>query len=672
MLLILSIFARAAAQDDDVLPDSFPVPPGWFDTYGDTCFNPSMDNFAVIHYQNYSKAYMEIHSITGTPISTIGFKELGSANLDFQPRTIQPDGGILLNNLLPGRLYAVQTYNTCGQPVVFAFEVNRDDDDPEMIEVPEVLFEAISEYTRMDVPQKFPDYLASRTDINPYVKTAFIQQYFFRGRPFDSDFGDLVPTVPPIDSPDSCYCTALKTALVVQPANINFAAGTMTDEEQEGGGYDKRKRIAGYDNTNYWYWLNNRGAAKWHQLNTEGKKAAKSKDLAHNMSWIRQDSASYIASYQQAKIKTNLFCMDGDMVPKECECRKKIIYWYRYDTRVHTEAHLRNGGSSSVNAVAQAEDMAIISSFEESNVEQSYRMLKFLMARKASACDRAAVPSFWTKMIDLYSAHLDIGLSILGFKKDKIDTVQVRKLANSVIKYLNKVKDVVDPPEPPASSCTLDADVFSDVEGSDTTYIRPNVVQVLAINSFDKLYSGGRRSWYSNARINSNFFIAAEVLPSHEGPRHCCTRGMATWVVGSCAGPLSTEALKREVTTFFYLKDFSGFVPDNGSPNGITMPAEFGVLTRKVANEYCNRFDSGLGSGLNGDVITDRSINYSGYSNLSIWDVSGRLIANFNESVPFNEMDALIRAKLTDLVPGVYFVRTEANGIATTRKIFVR
>jgi len=678
MLLLLSIVTPMFAQDDDEnlgLDSLPPLPQELLDRIADTCRNPVVQNFALIRYQNYSKVYLEMG---GHPVQSIGYKEL-DANSGFTTAMLQ-SGKAVLTNLIPGQFYTLQTANSCGVPVSFVFET--DTNLQELIQVSGPFFEAITAYTRMDVPMSFTNYLATLTDISPYEKTAFIQQYFYRGKPFSNDIGDFVPPVPPLpDGPDTCFCNAIYTSQLALPGMMDLISGTIRDESQSGSSNDP-KNMNGDPRARVWYWLNNRGAAKYHQLFTNAYKAKKGVDYVRAMTW--QDSTKkdeYITSYQQSKLKINLLCMDGDEVPKECACEKTVEYWYRYDTRVSTESAIGNGGSgASVNSVSQVEDMGILSYFEEFDVEASYDPLGFVVARNASKCDRTPNSTFWTKAIDIYAAYLDVATQIYKSTQGgaTVDTAQVRKLGNSVVKYLKTIESLINADYFDPTNCDDDADVFSSKEGSKIKKIRPNMPAVLAINSFDKLSAGGRRSWYSTARVLSNFYIAANIRHNaYDGtPVHCCSPKVGLWVLGSCDGaPLSTGQLKILVAEHLRLAGYLNLPPDPLAPGGVTVPREFGYLRQEGSKEVCNRLpiNNSGGSGFGGGT-EERSLSIQkDFQRLSIWDASGKMIANFTaDDTQSADVNALVRERLQSVSAGMYFVRLEANGQTSTQKIFIK
>ena len=228
------------------------------------------------------------------------------------------------------------------------------------------------------------------------------------------------------------------------------------------------------------------------------------------------------------------------------------------------------------------------------------------------------------------------------------------------------------------TNCDNDNTNTATVDDFTVKTLKPNTPVVLAINSFDKLYAGGRRAWHSYAAVHSDFHITAFIAHNaFDGtPRHCCSPRTGVWIVGSCAGPLSTETLKLEVAEILYIAGLDNLSPTSQG-NGHTVPYDYGYLWQRSTLEVCNQIVVNPGgNGHFDDGANNRSsseANLKGFTSLSIWDVSGRLMGEFKAGDLENagNLNQLVESRLQNMVPGIYFVRLVANGEITTQKIAV-
>lgn len=633
------------------------------------CEFPQLEFSSIIYYENYAKAYLKF---TDNNLKLILYKLHGSADM-YQEATVN-SGEAVLFNLQPDQLYEIKMQNDCGESDE-AIEINTHNEQAEIVEVSNRLYDHIAEYLRNNDRTPFPDFLNGLEDINPYEKVAFVQQFFFKGAVFTEDLAEVVPIPPDPVEPTDCFCNYIRTSAMAAPANMNFASGIIQEYMEPGGGV---KTNLGDPDTDTWHYYNNKGAAKWHQLYAEGYNSTPGSDYDVTVSWHDGN----LISYQQNWIRMSLICMDGDRVPQECACEKTVKFWYRYDAKVTAYAEAKDGKwNYSENAVAMAEDMAIATFMEESS-PITFEVLKSSLARTESHCDRSVNPNFWTNLATVGTNAATLALSILavtGAGGANIPAATITQVSNQIKNYYSSIATQINTPFYNPANCDNERTEYGSMDGYHPAKLRPNVPVILTVNSFDKLSAGGRRAWHSFGRVNSNCYIATIIdHNSYDGtPKHCCSPKVAAWVLGSIDGPWSTDQLKIAVAEIFYTAGMNNLTPTNMG-NGHTLPREFGYLSQASSDPACNRIVVNQGKGINTSAVLENSNRFdhlSNFQSLSVWDVSGRQIANFTAQdlkyLDPSGINNMVNQKLSSLTPGIYFLNLLANGEVSTHKVVV-
>lgn len=671
LLLFFGLAGSNLAQTDG-LTNLSTFDPGYSDLETE-CPPPIIDALSIIHYRDYVKVYLELK---GTNAAFISLQLAGDRGI---PAQVPIDGGkVLLENLLPNQQYYLSTLDNCGKataPMLIDTKTERE----EVITVSTNFYNGIVGYLKENKGIPFDEFMASLENVSPYEKTAFIQQFFNAGEPYLTDAGETVPSIPPEDGggePTSCACSSIRTSPLALPSVMNAVTGTITDFSSPSSGITPTS-IDGGDNTRTWHFINNKGAAKWHNLYTEGYKSEKNVNYDVLMGW--QDGS--LISFQQSQLRMTFLCLDGGRLPKECECEKNVDFWYRYDTRVKAIAELRHGTTGAKNSIAQTEDMALATFMEELN-PASFDPLNMVFGRVESYCERTPNPAFWTNLAQLMGSVGTISLAIAGVSQTSIITPQqLSEISTQLQTFFTGLSTVINTPYQNPTDCDNVEELPYSMSGAFTKPLKPNTPIIMAINTFDKLYAGGCRAWHSQSRINSDFHITAVIHSNaYDGtPRHCCSPRVGAWIFGSCDGDRTTSQLNIEVAEILFTAGFNGLIPTSIG-NGHAVPRDFGFLVERSTLEECNNIAVNPRSD-DGDVLDGASqklvevATRPAFESLSVWDNSGRMIAEFTANDlllgPVN-LKELVGERLQGTVPGIYFIRLIEDGKLTTQKIFVQ
>jgi hypothetical protein len=665
-LMITPCFSQE--DDDEIvnLDSIFPIDSYYYQIFSDTCYVPKVEVLSIIHYDGYDRVYLRVRDALG---GILRYRLLDSSSIVYSEGTLI-DNEVLIDSLIPNQIYLVECLNRCGNwSEVVSIDTRRKPSE-DMISVSTEFYNAIVEYLQGSTFVSFDTFLASIENVSIYEKQSFIQRFFYNSAPFSDVLRETLPALPDFSGTDTCLCRSIRATSMAHPGIMNFANKTIESYSQSGSGLPKTGLGR---NAAYWYWLNNRGAAKWHQLWTEGFKSNKGVDLDHNISWMSDERVSY----QQGWIRITFLCVGGNKIPRECQCEKAIKYWYRYDTRVKAFARIESGTDGSKNSIAKVEDLAIACYWEEDDIPNTFEVLASTFARAASRCDRMLNSSFWTRVADVATNAATLGLTIGAVTGGggPISIAAITQIGNAVTSYYQSIADLLNTPYYNPSDCDNVNENFDDFEGYSIRNIRPNRPVVLTINSYSKLYAGGRRAWHSYARILSNFYIAAAIDDDafNGTPRHCCTPRVGVWVLASCDGPRSTEQLKLEVADKFYHFGFNN-LPGSNQGNGFTVPGEYGSIWEASDRVECNRVVVNPGGG-NIYGIGDRGLMEpfleDGYT-VFVCDVSGRLVRVLNRKMVNPSRFDIIRVmREYNIDSGIYFVRIVSDRNTESFKVFI-
>jgi hypothetical protein len=564
----------------------------------------------------------------------------------------------LITNLLPNKEYEIWVEGNCGpNKLVVSTSLVQED----IITVSSHLYNHVTNYFRDPSGVGFTDFMANLDAVSIPEKTAFIQKFIFRGMPLPEEDINTLPTIPDGGREDSCFCNYIRTAQTALPARMETPTpGRITDASQPGSG-PNYTHLGGDDDTRTWFWYNNKGAAKWHQMWTEGYGA--NGGIYYDKTVSSLDSSGMSA--QKSYLRVAFLCMDGDKLPRACECEKSIKFWYRYDTRVTSVAELRSGINGDKSAQAQTEDIGLAYFLEEGN-GSTFTPLRMVVARSAAQCNRQTNPAFWTTVAGFAGATTRLALSIIAATSTPGDSVysqlDLQQIGNAAQSFFNQSATLLNTPYYNPATCDNEDIVIKSMEGYHTAALKPNTPVVMGINSYNKLYSGGMRAWHSYSRVNSDFHLAGFINANafDDTPRHCCSPLVGLWIVGSCDGPLSTQNLMLLVRDILWTTPLTGL--------GSTLPYEYGWISTPSSRSDCNRIIINNGSGIGyRDLSSNTDSSPQDYiASVSIWDVSGKMLGQVQpkQYSTYLEMKELVEQQF-NVAPGIYFLHMISSGGAT-------
>jgi hypothetical protein len=265
------------------------------------------------------------------------------------------NGTIVLTGLPLEKEYTVYALNGCSVSVPVVSFSTKTGKKLQGIEVSNALYGLISQYQSLEQTIPFPQYLGETNFIHLIEKVSFLQDFYLNGRPLTNWNGTtyIGEELPPYTGGDECICEfVLNRSKSITPTDDGggrLAGGTITPNVVEDG--DDHLPGATMGHTKWWTVKSSKGAARYHQLWTEGFKAG-----GANQSYLIDDTnngnPNFTSSANASLLRYNLFCQNLAYVPAECECEKPLRLYFGYDAEVMTRAEKRNGGIGARSAFA--------------------------------------------------------------------------------------------------------------------------------------------------------------------------------------------------------------------------------------------------------------------------------------------------------------------------------
>jgi hypothetical protein len=650
-----------------IFPESVMSPP-------DGCLAPVVTNVSVLQFSTYAEAQVSIYP--AHLATTIYYKIAGSGE-EYLTATVSEKGESTIYKLGKEKPYVIAVRNLCGKITEIGI-IDATTEFEGVVTVSEKLHYELNRYLKEEPTTKLTDFLRNLTTVSLFERVSFLQRFFFKGTPL-IDFAPI--KIPEISVPSVCFCNSIITTQLAIPAALQFVSsgsGNVEAFTQNTSGGNPNPQGGNGSNNNgtnsrKWHWLNNKGPGKYHQAWTEGFKAKFPVNHEAHVGWDRPETSGI--SSQKSYIRTTLICLDGDELPAECGCEKDIEFGYRYDTRVTAHAHLVSGTIGTKKAWAQAEDMYTVVFEDESlPLDERYQVLDMGVVRSASACDWSVNPDFWTNKATLLADAAKLYLAYSATQNVQAglpSQTQQDALTNSITSFASTLGTAFTTPVTLSTGCNNDDDKFGGVfRQSIQKTFKPNATITLTMSSYDKISSGGRRSWHSHGRVLSGHFLTGVVKPNayDNTPVHCCSPKLGMWLVGHCGGSTTEDQLKVEAADLLY---HNGIVNLINTPAGISVVDDFGYTVQASSLEQCNQIviNPTVSGGRSNESEIKKDVKTS---NVQIYDVNGRLVKSFQWSGVFTNSDLIrLKDRHSNLQAGIYFVLVDNVNGRENHKLFI-
>ena len=650
ILFLAAVFLPMAIRGQDSL--GVELSPEFLAVMADTCRPPRLVAKSVINYEAYSRAYLKFEgTVEGQPF---GYRLLDATE---GGQVSSTNGEILVEGLLPDNLYEVTVVDNCGDEVVVTI-LSTFADNPSIrgIEVSARMYNTIVAFQGQDGAIPLYQYIEEAEGVSPYEKVSFMQQYFYKGQKFQTDAGPTLPPPPPTTTTTECLCMfVFNTSQNALPGTLLPDGSIMPSTDDSGGKID----LPG--NAHWWWATYTKGAAKWNAVQSEGWHAGSTENT------VSTDVINNInASPYMGQVSYNLLCTNYANLPRNCDCEKPLKLYYRYDTEVLAYANRHTGGLSEKKSRAASQDIAVVTL---RNGNAGVKVLAAGDVRAQAECNWDVNPEFWVQLIQVAGG-------IAGVLVNE-NSAQLPTLISNLATQLGQL---VTTPFIAENGCGANAIVTETLAKGDTLiYFHPNEAVYLDVFSFSNLMCGGKRSWFSWANVNSDFY-AAGIVPGGflgEGENHCCTQKIGSWVLASSEKPYTTKEISAALGFYF------GTEGPWGMPNGpgnITRLTEWGwdavvVEDRCIVEVNKGSTENGGGGNFSGGGAGSRSSNFDAGgtardAKFVVYDISGRSV--FQGISLFDKADVInqFRESAGDIPAGLYFIQLSDGVNRETVKVF--
>jgi hypothetical protein len=615
----------------------------------DTCDHPIVTLSPVIHYTSGPRAYIEFSDW----VSNIRIREQGAAS--FLTLEIN-DNKKLLSSLFSDKMYEVYTLSRCGE-YELAGMINTHTGGGDIIEVSSSLYRVITDFqVEETISTPFDEYLNSRSDVSFFEKVYFIQQFFLGGA-LISEFSETnLPGVPTLSG---CQCRfVFNYTQFAAPGRLDNGIINPRIEH-------KPKESFNGDSYNaHWWGRSTKGAAKWHQLWTEGFKAG---DQDNKYTMRMADSLTTFGT-QYAQLRYNYFCVNFAQLPQGCECDRELWLYWRYDTRLGTFAKTLRGSS---NALAATEDIGLVI-LKRDGIQNIPYLIDGNVARSVAECHRKVNPEFWAKAVEV---AFNVGFTVYGFVVGSDIPQNMLPFFNQGVTGLtSSIQDLIRTPYLSEKNCDAGDDFERTLCFGDTmVLLQANRPISLFLFSNTSLMAGGKNSWHSWSRVLSDFYVAGYVPGgySHPASTHCCTPKIGNWVLATVPGaPFTMNELLRQVGNIFTAWAPWPYPQDPGT-NILQLPAyEYHSMRFNVANCSLENLVDSDGAHQRTHSKEEDVINAEEYE-IRLFDFSGRIVFSNKMTRDIIDIRSYIRALTPGLPTGIYFIHISSSDRSIVRKIFM-
>jgi hypothetical protein len=638
-------------------------------TIGKDCPAPSVDAVAVVTtLNNGASVYLRF---SNDAQNNAQYRYI-SDDIDALSSAFTPgDGNATTMTGLPlGKDFTVYAQNACGIEVPIARFSTKTGKKQGGIEVSNSMYSLIVSYQLTTNPIPFPKFLEN-ANIPIMEKVSFIQNYYMDGKPLESWNGIryIGSDLPPLPVNGDCICEFIlnRTKTITPQPDIPENGGGLVEDGSidpvivEDGENPLPNATMGH--TQWWSVKSSKGAARYHQLWTEGFKAG-----GANQSWLIDDTNDSMPSYTQSAnaslLRYNLFCQNLAYVPEDCACEKPLTMYFGYDSNVHTKAEKRSGGVGPRNAFAAGQDLAAaVFHVDGSN---AFKVMRKIDVRHDSRCDRTVNADFWANwtMVAIRSAGAVYALYDSNFTQ--VDSLILDMATDN---FDEALKTAFNTNFWDDNGCSGNGSKTGFMSGDTLVYLKPNQPVTMFIFAYGKLQTGGKRGWHSTARILSNFYLAGYIPggPLSNQNLNCCSPKIADWIWATMPdAPAGPGTLRTRVSSIF-----SAFSPWDIADN-TTKLTEWGHEVVQVHPD-CDMGTDEPGNPLvgGGDERNDNGDNQPDNFRYYLFDQTSRLIWEKETNQSVDNLPAFLQQNGVKVPSGIYLLKQVNKGVSNTKKVFV-
>ena len=390
--------------------------------------------------------------------------------------------------------------------------------------------------------------------------------------------------------------------------------------------------------------------------------------MSYEMSNMPSADDQNAITNEVSEIKFFLACVQRDEggttnLPEECDCNRPLYVSYEYTTNIHVSAQKGGCLIGSRGAGAQAEDMALVVAYNLKTGEvTALDANKFAIGRK---CDTGWNVDWWLSLLDVTKSVMSYWVSTQGGTGAIPTQTQQDDFFDSLESLLSTSFSIS------TGSCGDIEDSRVLVSGDNTLSLIPNEPIRIALMSAYYVRTNGYGCYHSEAAVASDYFLLGVVESELTSDPECCADKFADYIVGSLSvpeeGDVEVNAINsivgRQEDVSEHLASYGSWDDHPADPHCgcIILTYEYDLLRgpscyneepyKQAPDNHAASIENPINVIRNvtaDDIEVQLNMKARGTMNISIWDMSGRLVRNLgskdleiglhNLSLPLNNL----------------------------------
>lgn len=656
----------------------------------DPCQSPQVISTSVAFYGTKAWGHIEIDTPTVQNFTFSLYLSGSQVGSSFQAT----DGHIVLPDLSQNSLYTVKVNNSCSTLIDFESINTTMEWDTGSLMLSKKMFTHITNWAS-DTAQdsSWYDYIVAIPDVHVIEKVSAMQRWWHHdslpislttaNHPALPEFMPNSETISPYTPGGATTASATCTCTYIISVGEEVLSNIKNDPNDPSGGLktlivnnanDKQGNIKAA------IWNNdaNSGWGKSNAYQRKGWTRAGATKYMQLMAQRFQDENELIweeglgngggatSSYSK-QLRIGYVCVNQQLPNWDC-CDRTINMQWDYSTNVEASSQTNRCVGCSKYAASSTEDFAVVSVLDVKSNNIEIKGAGRVLVKSESTISYN--PAFGIAVVDI-AAKIALAINEVN---NGIDPV---KMINSCSTALHALVTIPSTTKGSASDHHFSGALTN---GAVDITLKANEPKVIMLSSHSRQLVKGKRAWWANSRIESGSYISIR----HNGginnnADYCCGPVVGSWViVGNPNAPVTSTAYKTMVKN--HMNDW----PDWGQAPNYTLSSINFDFGRKVGvfNPTCSTavaigrttqnpnngekldptakvFDNGIF--IEYEPETKNNIEICKYE---LYDVTGHLInkgeLNKSEMIWF----------FNDAV-GIYFIKTNVNGVIKTQKIAV-
>ena len=657
------------------------------------CFQPGIYNKVAVKFNSGTAYYLRFNFDSGS----VGLRNETSQETEYYQ---VENGEIIVPPIAFGQSYSIMVTNNCEESydigLLESSEQINSNRDRNITASSNELFELVAYFKRDAEGRSIKQYLnevRSQYDVHPYELLNYYQQHMGYGKPYLYSNVQMNNFSIPEDYQNddiknlNCNCNALTLSSKNNPENAV--------QEEQGG--DRKNTWIGIDNRDYKDFgddadgvllTRDKGAGLARYVHTKGHNHNPCDLTEHFDSGdIEEDNGGNWSQIRMVYTCNN----QSGRLDEDCSCYKVVNFYYQYDAILDVCTNINKKGGRCwrrKGAYARAANRVVVTE-EREQINQSSPTNFINVIDEATwvqelRCDLSPNTDFDDLLDDLlgnlfqdvtlgdiiqvFNGDANVGDVFGGVPVDEI-VIGVLDLFREPIVSVENCQD--------GDGCESSDNVG--IDDVHTTWIDDNEILDFKVSSLPEVKAGGKRSWFSSAKIETNVMMFARIAPGigqEESPTDsdigCCSPWIALFN-GSAGGARPNHSGQVWGRMGGWLAEFPVFEDCLYRWNGPHSKGDFGgCSTMRDVHEDCDLptiFVNG-----SREFLENNYSEVAEIQELYMYNAMGQLVYDrkwTNEKISKKDLLRFVQNDVKrKIVPSaVYFLKIKSGDQWTTEKI---